>query len=188
MTRILVDCDGVMADFAPAYLNILHLITGRAHFYAEIVDCNFSKCGIATPAEDQAVWGHIRTTPGIVRGLDVLPDVVEALAKLRMLGQVVCVTSPQWGTTWGEERYHWLTDLGFTDKTIVYCSKKGFVQGDVLIDDALHHLADWRLENHRGFGICVDQPWNRHSTQHPRFLGLAGAAEYLAALRATGCF
>jgi 5'(3')-deoxyribonucleotidase len=188
MTRILVDCDGVMADFTSEYLNVLHLQTGRDVPHTAITEFDFAKCGICTPDEDKEVWAHIKARPGAIRGLRAYPAIGTALADLRELGDVVCVTGPVWGSSWAEERFQWLAEYGFSAKTVVFASNKALIAGDVLIDDALHNLQDWRLENHRGFGICVDRPWNRHGTQHPRVMGLAGAAAYLTMLRSGGHF
>lgn len=179
--KILVDADGVMADFTSAYLNVLADITGRYHSSSEVTSWEFKEC-VASEDEDKAVWARIRETPGLVRNLAPIWGLKSALAELRQLGDVVCVTSPVWGTTWAEERYHWLAEHGdFGRRDIVFASDKSHVHGDVLIDDHVKNLAEWFHEHgqRRGYPLLVDQPYNRRDDRFGRVLTLMGAAAHL---------
>lgn len=190
--RILVDCDGVMADFSSAYLNVLEEVTGRQTYYEQITSFHFEEC-IATAEEDAECWRRIKARPGFVLSLSPeqgLLQLESALALLRELGQVVCVTSPVWGSSWADERYKWLTGFGFDKRTIVFASDKSHVHGDVLIDDAIHNLDEWHFEHAQWGGrtVCINQPWNARPHGHTSCNSLSGAAELLKFYRAQGMF
>jgi 5'(3')-deoxyribonucleotidase len=154
MRTILVDVDGVLADFTPTYLHELEKATGRHYIEADVTDFDFRKC-VCTAEEDAAVWRTLSETPGIVYNLPTYPGAFQFLKELRELGRVVACTKPA-GPRWAGERYHWLLDCGFAPADIVLCGDKNLVKGDVLIDDCIQNLDEWE----HGPGILVERPWN----------------------------
>lgn len=159
--RILVDCDGVLADFLLLYLELHEGLNGCAHTHEDVTDHDFTKC-IATPEQDERVWRHIDKTPGLIRNLFPMEGALHGLGKLRELGDVVCVTSPHIGPTWVPERFRWLMDLaGFKKRDIVFRSDKKHEPGDVFIDDKLSHVIEWHQHQMNGQGIVFDNAGNR---------------------------
>jgi 5'(3')-deoxyribonucleotidase len=157
--RILVDCDGVLADFQQAYLTALFETSGVIRGIGDVTDFDFTKC-VATKEQDNAVWRHIDRTPGFVRKLDWHPGAEDGLTELFMLGHVVCVTSPHIGPTWMFERMHWLTERGFSSKDVVFAKDKSIVSGHVLIDDKPEHCDEWSFSS-GNYSILLDAPYNR---------------------------
>lgn len=157
---IWVDCDGVLADFVGTYLGLHAMLNGRACCRDEVTAFDFSKC-VATPEEDEKIWRHIDKTPGIVRGLVAIPGAADALEELRTIGHVRCLTSPHLGPTWMHERAQWLAALGFKKADIVFCSDKKLVHGDVLIDDKLETVLEYKDHHPRSVPVLFDAPYNQ---------------------------
>jgi 5'(3')-deoxyribonucleotidase len=157
--RILVDVDGVCADFVELYLNRLNRITGRNHVPADITCFDFSQC-IASKREDEQVWDAFRD--GDVERLNAYPGTTRALKALRTLGEVVAVTAPAFHhDAWVPERYRWLLRRGFDRNTVVFTHNKAIVCGSCLLDDSLTNIEDWCAANPSGFGLLLTRPWNQ---------------------------
>lgn len=167
---ILVDCDGVLADFTAAFLQIVHDIIGRKHTVYQVTEWEFRDC-ITSKEEDKLLWDHIAVTPGIVANLQPLPF-MQGLDVLRKYATVKCVTSPSLGPHWMYERHKWLMKVaGFSKRDIIFASDKGPVRGDFLVDDAVHNVEEWKAANPHGTAILLEQPWNWRGTPVAERLG-----------------
>jgi 5'(3')-deoxyribonucleotidase len=166
MKKILIDCDGVLADFTKLYLDLHFAHHNRAFQHHHVTNFDFTAC-IATKEQDDRIWRHIDQTPGLVRGLQWLPGAQDALEELRKLGRVICVTSPHHGPTWMPERLAWLREeAGFDKKDVIFASDKTPVGGACLIDDNTRNIRDWHCSKLRGEwaeGVLYSQPWNGKS-------------------------
>ncbi len=175
--RILIDADGVMVEFVSMFLTHLHYVTGRKHTVDEITDFHFETC-ICTPEEGNQVWARIAEQEGAVLELRPYEGVERALQLLRLDHELVCVTSPQWGTRWAEERYHWLVKHGFNKQHIVFASNKALVQGDVLIEDSPSNLESWLAAHPHGNGVLIAQPWNQKKQSEGPWLTVPSLLHY----------
>lgn len=176
---ILVDCDGVLADFTGRVVEWIN--TQRYQEWGLR-----QKMGISEPEPEKITvdqvtsykiftalglqqlekkfWTEISSTPGWCTNLNMLPHAEDLIAMLRSIGRVVCVTSPISGLHWAGERREWLIKhLGFRWKDIVLASDKELVSGAVLIDDDADHVRS-RVAGGRK-AVLWDQPWNRSDRQ-----------------------
>ncbi len=158
--KILLDVDGVQADFVTAYLGMLNLVTGRAHRYEDVTNWQFSKC-VSSPEEDREVWGLIDRSPGLVRNLGWHDGAEKGVAALRALAPVRAVTSPHYGPHWVPERAHWLMDRGYAKRDIIFCSAKEDVPGTLLVEDRLANAVDWAQHHPNSLSILMNAPWNQ---------------------------
>lgn len=161
---ILLDCDGVMADFTTAYLRFLEQVSGRDVDRASITNWNYHEC-IASEEEDSQVWDLFETYPEAIAELGWEPGAEEGLIRLRGYKKtfglrVCCLTAPR--PEWTNERFWWLQQVaGFSRGDIVIAVDKALVRGAVLVDDRTKNLEEWLDANPKGVGILYDQPWNR---------------------------
>lgn len=159
---ILCDVDGVLADFTGALLE---------------------QCGTSLKASDVNNWDlfsmmepHCRAKAfKILKGYDfwrnlpVLPHAKEAIEDLRRQGKVVFVTSPWANATsgwqckgWGYARAHWLKEhFNATHADVIIAYSKGFVTGDILIDDRFKNIDEWSKMNPNGQAFLMRRPHNR---------------------------
>lgn len=173
--RILVDCDGVLADFNGAVCK---------HFdkpLSSVTDWDYAKAWGYEPKEFWGVQMAFTREPGFWLALDPMRNVGVAMAMLRELGEVIVVTSPMKGaTTWCHERLLWLsTYAGVARNEVVITGRKDLVKGDVLIDDGPHNLAD--VAPHM-MTIAIDTPYNQGVSVTYRVTNIIEAAEALREL------
>lgn len=158
--QIMVDCDGVLADFVGAVMTRVwqegHACPKLQHF----THLNLRKCDL-TSGQLMAIreW---QLTPGTAAGMKWLPEAKMAISYLKCFGDVTCLTAP-WveSPTWVQDRYDWLQPV-FKEEEVIFCNSKykPFVAGDVLIEDDADTLRRWMYYNRSGIGILVNQPWN----------------------------
>lgn len=162
MSVILLDCDGVVADFVGCALEVLHEETGRDWKRSDVTEWGFDSI-LATMNElhVRRFWGAFRM-PGVANGLDMFPGSVEGVKLLTDAGHtVVWVTAPMAGSpTWAFERACWLEDR-WPGMPVVSTQHKAFIRGDFMVDDKPANL----LERHGGGsvwhgGMLWDAPYN----------------------------
>lgn len=115
---VLLDCDGVLADFVGGYLR-------------EITD------NIKLTDEEKRAVNDIVREPGFVLNLAVLDGAKAGVKALAKVSDLYIVTSPWNSRHWAGERQEWLCEH-FKDlrlKKIVQTSAKHLVRGDFLVDD-----------------------------------------------------
>jgi 5'(3')-deoxyribonucleotidase len=158
--RVLVDVDGVLADFLTPALKIIERLTGRAYRPEEILRWDlFETIG----KEWEQPFLALCNEPGFAASCPVLPGAQEGLRALQEVATVYIVTSPlNHNPTWTHERELWLHDhFGIHHKQIVHTSAKYLCLGDVIIDDRPKNITDWEAEHPDGLGLLWDAPWNR---------------------------
>ena len=158
---MLLDCDGVLADFTDHLLTLI----GSNLTLADITDWHFLK--LLRPNERRAAYMLLEgeefwATQPVVAGAR------EGVDAMRADGHhVVCVTAP-WLTckNWGYIRREWLkTHFDIEPDDIANWSSKHRVSGDVFIDDKPEHVARWAEANPGLWPILFDQPYNRTATR-----------------------
>lgn len=178
--RVLLDVDGVLADFVGAFLAVVEQQLGRSHTAEDVHSFGIAN-SLNLSKDEFDRCAEIVGKPGFCRSLAVCPGAIEGVAQLRELAEVYIVTSP-WNTnpTWTHDREQWLAEhFGIPSARVVHTSAKHLVRGDVLVDDKTETLRDWLRERDHG-GIAVQ--WQ---TPHNRLDGWRGRATNDWALLAT---
>lgn len=162
--RILLDCDGILADFVGAtldYLNMGPVVKGYMLTPDQVDGCDIAKSLGLDDFDSGRLYSHWRSA-GFASALKPYYGAKDFVRELRKRGDVVVVTTPlKDSLTWCWERTAWLSrHYGLTD--VVFTRDKSLVSGDVLIDD---HPT--QLQNFPGRRILLDRPWNR-SADLPR--------------------
>lgn len=166
--RILVDMDGVLADFERGFLD-----DWRARFperaYIPLEERNVfyvqEQYGEAFRADTWAIM----TTPGFFRRLSPIPGGAGALNAMRSEGiDVWLCTSPLSGMpTCATEKFEWVAEhLGeWWTERIIIARDKTLVRGDILIDDRPEMTG---VEQPTWEHVLYDQPYNRAATDKRR--------------------
>lgn len=180
--RILVDVDGVLADFVGAFLDITNRIAGSSLTPEAVTSWNLDDIP-EVAAHSEAIWKETGR-PGFARNLKLFPGAVEAVEMLKSHGEVYLLTAPLWahkehedilfhGQTFCYDRVKWAHEnFGIPSKNVMFAYPKELVDGEMLIDDKVENIQGW-LENHgRRPGrraILWAQPYNTHGKGcHPR--------------------
>lgn len=155
--RVLLDVDGVLADFVSRAAQWANTVTTKA---------SHKTCTKWDVLESWGLQGYqswfdsVCSQRGFCADLPVYSGAKTFVRALRKDAEVVVVTSPlSCSPFWCHERTMWLANhFGFESKNVIFAKRKELVRGDVLIDDGPHNL-----EHFAGVRVLVDRPWNQGS-------------------------
>lgn len=170
--RVLLDVDGVLADFLTPALDVIERLTGIRYDPAQITTWDiFDTVG----KEWEQPFFEACNTRGFAASLSVYPGAQEGVTALREVAEVYIVTSPlNHNPTWTYERELWLKEhFGIPANRIVHTSAKFLCRGDALVDDRPHNIQRWNEEHPEKQGLLWDASWNRTETGLIRVLGWA---------------
>lgn len=165
--RILLDCDGILADFCQSIFDLIEAHCGDVHTLDQVSENDiFEALG----------KGHLKhlftdavARPGWVAAMKPYAGSHEMVKELERRGEVVIVTSPMLKTPsrWTYERNVWLMmQYGIPKTRIVYADSKHYVDGDVFIDDTPEHCRAWSSFHPRALTLLWDRPYNRAFESH----------------------
>lgn len=163
--RVLLDCDGVLADLVNYFLDWLRVRhDGVERHESQITNWGLAECcGVPSHVEDR-FWAE----NGVARHCERLPaypGAREFVAELQSTSDLRIVTATS-RADWSGQRAKWLErEMGVQAKHQIICgsSEKRFVHGDVLIDDKPQTVAAWRKRHPSGIGVLFARPWNARS-------------------------
>ncbi len=159
--HVLLDVDGVLADFTGAYLRAVYEETGRQYTVEAMNTYSLRDYCQLSPQEEKKLDRRV-CEEGFAYNLDPLPG-LEGAARLIAEHDVRVVTSP-WHSSrhWYGERVAWLWDhLRFPAKKVIFAGEKHPVWGDVLIDDKTETVQTWAGRWPRGRAVLWNAPWNQ---------------------------
>jgi len=159
--RLLLDIDGVFANFVDATLDTLVALGGPRKAHDDIHTWDMFSC---LPPEWEkpllAEWHK----PGWCASIAPYVGAVDALPRLRAVAEVVFVTAAMPGAPhWMHEREIWVKNhLGGGVRDIVFAAAKNLVIGDFLVDDKTANVVEWQQAHPNGTALLWDQPYNRN--------------------------
>jgi 5'-nucleotidase len=153
MKRVLVDMDGVLADVYHRFLE-LH----EADFGIRLSVKNIIGLKEAKAFPNQLKWVN---TPGFFRSVPVMHGSQNGLMKLNERFEVIVVSMATEFPESLTDKQLWLIEhYPFISwKQIVFCGCKDIIQADIMIDDHLKNL-----DNFKGETIMFTQPHNINIT------------------------
>lgn len=161
--RVLVDVDGVLADFIGSALRIVNGLFGTSHVPEDVTEFSIAD-SLGLNAEQASLMKRaIGGSPRLAGGLAVLPGAKDGMRALREVADVYIVTS-SWDSneTWEYDRKAWLKrNFGIGHHDIVFTAAKHLVYGDVLVDDKTSTCEAWREAWPNGVAVQWRTPHNR---------------------------
>ena len=155
MKLLLLDCDGVLGDFAAAARPIIHEVSGSlegisdGNVFAHLSDEHRLECRRRT-----SVAGWCSSIPPF-------EDALRAWGRLRARFKVEVVTAPYHTPTWCHERVEWLgKHFGLDRDDVHFSSRKFRVEGDIFIDDHVANVLPWQRRWRNSVGIVWAHPYN----------------------------
>lgn len=160
---ILIDCDGVLADFVGP---LCARLTDRG-FPRTPEDFKSWHLSEALSKEEAAHMLEICCEPGHCEGLPWYPGAEDFLRNAQKLAPVLIVTAPFDASPWWlHERKQWIGQRA--PVAFVPGAYKRHVRGDVLIEDNPETAAQWVDDNPDGAAILMDRPWTRGAIARER--------------------
>ncbi len=140
---LLIDVDGVLADFTTATLEVVHQLTGRRYEASSVTTWEVFD-SIPEAEAMSAVYDVIKGEGGCM-GIPVYPGAKEGISLIRKRVHLVAVTTPFIGSkTWVHERFKWLEEhFQIRAKDVIFAKNKSRVHGDFFLDDKPEHVEDW---------------------------------------------
>lgn len=161
--RVLLDVDGLLADFTSSALEVVAKVVGRRYALADVVCFDFCDALGLPKASRRAVMNTIAHTPGFARDMEPCDGAIKGVAQLRAMADVYIVTTPWPGSpTWEHERREWLAERFKIDhKHVLQGDPKFLVDGDMFVDDRSGNVRAWLAERPTKCGVF----WGtRHNT------------------------
>lgn len=164
MSRLLLDVDGVLADFIQLFLDALLESCGIKKKREDVTDWNIHTALGLDRKQTEATYSLLRM-PGRAYSMRVYPGVVEAVQKLTTIADVYFVTSSFGSPTWDYDRTQWLAQhFGAEQGKKVAYTMSGFPKyicsGDVFVDDKPANVNSWGKHNPNGVPVLWSQPYN----------------------------
>lgn len=156
--RVLLDVDGVLADFVTPALQVVEQITGAPPPVDATEDWDLFR---AYDKKTQSKFYDVFKTEGWCRALQPYPGASEFIGQLERIADVYFVTSPMHGPHWAHERNLWLLEnFDVPSKRVVSTNAKYLCVGDVFVDDKFSHVQTWKAAHPHGCAVVWSQPYN----------------------------
>lgn len=158
--RIVLDVDGVLANFVGSALEIINALSGDQFWEGNVTMWNME--ALLPPELRPAFFWHVEQ-PGFVERMEPLRGETHVARELMRRGHdVVFATSP-WKTSphWEQERRSWLAREFGRNVEVHSVADKSPVSGDVFVDDKPIHVQQWQAANPTGRAFLFDATYNR---------------------------
>lgn len=162
--RLLLDIDGVLADFVGPFLDTVDRVLGKRFQREDVDQWDVCKAIGLSPEDGEEITKHYVCSRGWCESMPVFDGAKEGVKRLQEIAEVYFVTSPMKGSIyWMGERTRWMEEhFGVDSKHVVFTSHKHIIYGDALVDDGVHNLRTWHARWKPRLAICWDTPHNRN--------------------------
>jgi 5'(3')-deoxyribonucleotidase len=161
---VLLDCDGILADFIGAALLTLRAESGLVYSRDDVYTWEVFD-SLPAPAQEHKhqVYELLKGRLGCfsIRAYD---GAKEGVRRLQELADVVIVTSPfPDSDAWMSERERWLkSHFGLPRDQVIHTSAKHHVKGDFFIDDKTSHVLKWAEHHPQGRALLWNMKYNEN--------------------------
>lgn len=161
---LLLDVDGLIADFVTLYVNIASTALGRPFANFACTEWDVGDALKLSKQEKDQVHALLNA-PGIAMLANPYPGSVEAVKELANISDIHFVTSSIGSPTWAYDRQEWLEkhfgeELG---EKVISTKHKERVSGDIFVDDKPENVRRWSIENPQNQALLWDQLYNREA-------------------------
>lgn len=175
--RIIVDMDGIMADFMEGLWDAVEADLGVRGDTSKVTGWDRLQDGL--PDEARATWDMRAMdgseapkriedyffTPAFFTKLRPMGGAVDALKHLQEDGHEIVICTANCTAHSAAEKVHWLKEhFPFLDqKNLFIGHRKHMMVGDVLIDDGLHNAVAFRQSHPGALVVTLAYPYNDES-------------------------
>jgi len=157
---VLVDLDETLVSMLPVWLKKYGNITGDIISPKDVVDYDLKKF-----CKNGELLYSILEKPGFFYDLPPIPGALKYFQKLidDRRFEVMVVTQPPRTAHYAiRDKREWMKTFfpNFDLTNMIFCHKKEYIRGDVLFDDAPHHLCEWNKVNKKGVTVKINYPYN----------------------------
>ncbi len=155
MTIVLLDVDGVLADFVGGVLASVE----EPPAYDKVNDYDLSKVLNPNQYHD---FLQFSSYAGWCKKLKWYDGAKDFVTNLDLAGCEVHAVTTAWEKShhWHRERLEWLAPRIPWDR-VTFTTQKRLVRGDFLVEDSARNLQKWAAAHPNGTPILLDRPWNQ---------------------------
>jgi 5'-nucleotidase len=161
--RILVDMDGVIADWGHAYGESLERHGEAARLIPRHADQRTFNLNDGRTEEEKDIIASVMVEPGFYAQLQPIPGAKQALKEAVKAGHDVRIVTSPWvsNPTCASDKLNWIVKHYGSQwgARVVITADKTLVRGDILIDDKPEVKGSLMPEWEH---ILFDQPYNQH--------------------------
>ena len=160
---VLLDVDGVLADFIGGVLDLVEHVTGLCREREDVDRFDFCEA-LGLRGDDARAVKRAIAERGFCERLLPYEGARLGVRALQEIADVYIVTSP-WNScpTWTYERESWLwRHFKIPSSRVIHARAKHRVAGDVFVDDRTNTVAEWRAEWPDSVAIRWNTPHNAH--------------------------
>lgn len=169
--ELILDLDGVVADFFTPLLEIYNKKTG-CDLTVYDINCHLENLGPRVLRDLIDIFN----APRYFSDLKPLPEAINIVSQFEEYGyKTIICTAPARDNDGGTnglsaaEKYEWIKKyLPWWSNHIIITKHKERVFGDMIIDDYSMNILNWCKAHENGIGFLVDQPWNRSLSYLPK--------------------
>ncbi|MGD9697596.1 5' nucleotidase, NT5C type [Acinetobacter sp.] len=160
--KIIMDVDGVLRNIVDQVLEINRLVfdPGSTASHDDINVWNIKKVLTKLPPLNVLFHEHAKE---IFENAQPYPLALESLMALKEQHEIHIVTAQE--PYRFQHTINWLEkyNIKYDSITFMVNGTKNHIHGDVMIDDGMHNLDDYKAAgaNKQMRLICMDQPWNQ---------------------------
>lgn len=161
--RILVDMDGVIADWGRAYGESLEAYGDEARSIPRHADQRTFNLNEGRTPREKSIIAAVMVEQGFYQRLEPIPGAMRALKNAVKSGHDVRIVTSPWvaNPTCASDKLNWIVSHYGSQwgERVVITNDKTIVRGDVLIDDKPEITGSMEPEWEH---ILFDQPYNQH--------------------------
>lgn len=177
---VLLDCDGVLADFVTPAFEIANRLFGKDHHPDNLNQWDMARFMGFDSEQERVFYDEIKKK-GFHDHLKPYPGAVDGINWIRKIADVHIVTSPMFGETWCSERWKWLHDyFGIKSREVTHTHAKELFFGDVFVDDKPTNVDKWVARHYDSHGLLWHQWYTKDvTTQLTRVHDWHGVMRYV---------
>lgn len=161
---ILLDVDGIFADFVTPCLDAVFAHTGKRFHHDDVTDWDIMKSLGINEETGKAIYKSMQVKD-LCFNIPAYDGAREGVDRLRTWAEVIAVTSPFGGEHWMHERDRWMVEkMGFHKDDVMHVrsARKYRVWGDAFVEDKTETLLKYREHHPDTLNVLFLRNYNKN--------------------------
>lgn len=167
---ILLDLDDTTVDMLKVWLSKYNVITGECVRPSHILDYELRKF-----VKYPDILNEVLVKENFFFEMHPIlnaPEIITRMVDEKKHDLIFLTQLPRGANHWALlDKRRWVSTWipKFDTANMIFTHRKDLIHGDVLFDDAPHHIVNWKANNPNGKTFSIDYPFNRHINPDYRF-------------------